>query len=128
MSPLTSRPVELHVDLEAPTVRLSEPDDTTRCVVVVTAPAGATAQSHGHRLGHLLVTAGVGTSEDGTSAQLSGDALAFRAAGEVDDAWIERFTLLAGAAPGSAPLGGKGALRCAVLWPGSGAAARTARG
>jgi len=91
-------------------------------------PGGATAQSHGHRLGHLLVTAGVGTSEDGTSAQLSGDALAFRAAGEVDDDWIERFTLLAGAAPGSAPLGGKGALRCAVLWPGSGAAARTARG
>jgi len=88
-------------------------------------PGGATAQSHGHRLGHLLVTAGVGTSEDGTSAQLSGDALAFRAAGEVDDDWIERFTLLAGPPPGLRRSGGR--VRCAVRFSGPAVAPRHAR-
>lgn len=85
--------MELVVDLERVTVTLADPGDTRHFAVRVGAPATASpgVEADLHRLGDVLVAAGVGRLGETGDAFVRPDAVRFHAAGQVDEGWDEQF-------------------------------------
>jgi hypothetical protein len=99
------------VDLEKVTVTLSDALDLGAFGVLVKAPPHASARSEPtvHRLGDVLAATNVGTLQPDGTARLRSDAVAFHAAGMVDEEWERRFGLLCD--------GGVVARPATVTWP-----------
>lgn len=109
--------MQLVLELDDVTVHLGAPDDTGRLSVVVSGPPGATAASHGHRLGDVLVGLRLGRPGPDGDALLNPEALRFLAAGQVGEDWEERFGAMAAYAASQGWVGDDGALQAHVVWP-----------
>lgn len=114
--------MELVVDLETVTVVLAGPTDTTRFCVRVGGPSTASPEvaADVHRLGDVLVAAGVGRLGPTGDAFVRPDAVRFHAAGQVDDGWDERFDAMCRDAEEKGWVDPDGGIQAHVEWPSSG--------
>lgn len=114
--------MELVVDLEKVTVVLAAPSDTERFCVRVAAPPTASAEvaADVHRLGDVLVAAGVGRLGPTGDAYVRPDAVRFHAAGQVDDGWDEQFESMCRDADEKGWVDADGGIQAHVQWPTSG--------
>jgi len=108
-------------DLETLTVTLAEAEDTGRFALRVVGPAGATGpQTHDvHRLGDVLVAAGVGRLGPEGDAFIRPDAVRFHSAGQVGAGWEERFVAMVDYAASRGWTADDGWIQAHVEWPGA---------
>ncbi|MHB1584593.1 MAG: hypothetical protein ACYCU7_11185 [Acidimicrobiales bacterium] len=111
--------MELVVDLEKVTVVLAGPADTERFSVRVAAPPTASPEvaADVHRLGDVLVAAGVGRLGPSGDAYVRPDAVRFHAAGQVDDGWDDQFESMCRYAEEKGWVDADGAVQAHVEWP-----------
>ncbi|HMD46363.1 MAG TPA: hypothetical protein VKG43_09395 [Acidimicrobiales bacterium] len=105
------------VDLTNGIVTLVAPDDTDHFAVRVSAPAGATGSSSAGGLARILAATGVGRLDAGGDAFVDPEAVRFRAAGQVDDRWDDRFAAMCRFATTKGWTADDGAIRAHVEWP-----------
>ena len=104
--------MELHIDLDAITLRLVDLNDLSTLEVVIVNPPDATPHHSSHRLGDIVSARRIGALNPDGTVTVSLEVLRFLAAGEVDEKWEEDLQVLLGG-----PRSSEGDSGITVRWP-----------